>query len=249
MYENFEKLLKERGVTAYRVSKETGVTTATLTSWKQGKYTPKSEKLQKIADYFGVTVDYLMTGNESEQILYTCPDCGLSYIPTEYEDSKYHIEVHEAWKKAVNKFGTLYCNSKENQDIKYKNANIRNDKEKSTHERYDAVLKIFRCYFSDSVSSANFNLNHVPFHKYVAMLMNGPKNRQAIAGDLADDIVKKYGTLPGIDDGTRYYIVPPTQENKPSTIAAHFGGNEFTEEELDEIRQFAEFVKTRKKQS
>ena len=58
MYENFEKLLKERGVTAYRVAKETGVTTATLTSWKQGKYTPKPEKLQKIADYFGVSVDY-----------------------------------------------------------------------------------------------------------------------------------------------------------------------------------------------
>lgn len=58
MYEKFEALLKKYGVTAYRVSKETGVTTATLTSWKQGKYTPKREKLQKIADYFGVTVEY-----------------------------------------------------------------------------------------------------------------------------------------------------------------------------------------------
>ena len=64
MYEIFEHLLEERGVTAYRVSKETGVTTATLTSWKQGKYTPKPEKLQKIADYFGVSLSYLMTGQE-----------------------------------------------------------------------------------------------------------------------------------------------------------------------------------------
>lgn len=64
MYEIFEKLLKERGITAYRVSKETGVTTATLTSWKQGKYTPKTEKMQKIADYFGVSLSYLMTGKE-----------------------------------------------------------------------------------------------------------------------------------------------------------------------------------------
>lgn len=62
MYEIFEKLLKEHGVTAYRVAKETGVTTATLTSWKQGKYTPKPEKMQKIADYFGVSLTYLMTG-------------------------------------------------------------------------------------------------------------------------------------------------------------------------------------------
>ena len=33
MYDIFEQLLKEHGVTAYRVAKETGVTTATLTSW------------------------------------------------------------------------------------------------------------------------------------------------------------------------------------------------------------------------
>ena len=67
MYEIFEKLLKEHGITAYRVSKETGVTTATLTSWKQGKYTPKPEKMQKIADYFGVSLSYLMTGKEDSE--------------------------------------------------------------------------------------------------------------------------------------------------------------------------------------
>lgn len=67
MYEIFEKLLKEHGVTAYRVAKETGVTTATLTSWKQGKYTPKPEKMQKIADYFGVSLTYLITGKEETE--------------------------------------------------------------------------------------------------------------------------------------------------------------------------------------
>ncbi|WP_439412687.1 helix-turn-helix domain-containing protein [Enterobacter ludwigii] len=66
MYEIFEQLLKEHNVTAYRVAKETGITTATLTSWKQGKYTPKQEKLQKIADYFGVTVDYLLGASQEK---------------------------------------------------------------------------------------------------------------------------------------------------------------------------------------
>ena len=65
MYEIFEQLLSKYGVTAYRVAKETGITTATLTNWKQGKYTPKQDKLQKIADYFGVSLDYLMTGKEN----------------------------------------------------------------------------------------------------------------------------------------------------------------------------------------
>lgn len=35
--------------------------------------------------------------------------------------------------------------------------------------------------------------------------------------------------------------------NEPQTIAAHFDGDEYTEDELEEIKQFAEFVKNRKK--
>ena len=67
MYEIFENLLKEHGVTAYKVAQDTGITTATLSSWKKGRYTPKREKLQKLADYFGVTVDYLMTGENNTE--------------------------------------------------------------------------------------------------------------------------------------------------------------------------------------
>ena len=68
MYEYFQHLLDKYGVTAYKVAKETGVTTATLTNWKKGKYNPKPDKLQKIADYFGVPLSYLLTGKMEEYI-------------------------------------------------------------------------------------------------------------------------------------------------------------------------------------
>ena len=66
-YDVFENLCKKKGVRPYHVSLETGVSTATISSWKTGRYTPKTEKLQKLADYFGVTVDYLLTGEAPEQ--------------------------------------------------------------------------------------------------------------------------------------------------------------------------------------
>lgn len=65
-YENFEKLCNDNKTNPSRVSKATGISTATLTSWKKGVYTPKQDKLQLIADYFNVSVDYLMTGKELE---------------------------------------------------------------------------------------------------------------------------------------------------------------------------------------
>lgn len=67
MYEIFEKLCRERGVTPYRVSEATGIRTSSLSGWKAGKFTPKQEKLKKIADYFGVSIEYLMTGEEPEE--------------------------------------------------------------------------------------------------------------------------------------------------------------------------------------
>lgn len=67
MYDIFQKLCDDNGITPYRVCKETGITTATVSNWKAGRYTPKADKMQKIADYFGVSVKYLMTGNEESE--------------------------------------------------------------------------------------------------------------------------------------------------------------------------------------
>lgn len=66
MYEIFEQLLQKYGVTAYKVAKETGVTQTTLSNWKSGRSIPKQPSMQKIADFFGVSLDYLMTGKEPE---------------------------------------------------------------------------------------------------------------------------------------------------------------------------------------
>lgn len=62
MYEIFEQLLQRYGISSYKVSKETGIAQSVFSSWKNGISTPKNDKMKKIADYFGVTVDYLMTG-------------------------------------------------------------------------------------------------------------------------------------------------------------------------------------------
>ena len=66
MYEIFEQLLKKRKITPYRVSKETGVPQSTLSDWKRDRSIPKTDKLQKTANYLGVTLDYLL-GNEQKE--------------------------------------------------------------------------------------------------------------------------------------------------------------------------------------
>lgn len=58
MYDKYIALRNKKGVTDYRVAHDTGVTRSTFTDWKNGRSEPKIDKLKKIADYFGVAIDY-----------------------------------------------------------------------------------------------------------------------------------------------------------------------------------------------
>ena len=66
MWKVFEQLLKEKNVTAYEVAKACGFSQSILSRWKSGKYIPKTDKMQKIADYFGVPLEYLLTGVQKD---------------------------------------------------------------------------------------------------------------------------------------------------------------------------------------
>lgn len=67
MYEIFEKLLKGRGITAYRFCKDTGVSTSTISTWKKKNSKIGMDLAETISNYFGVSIDYLMTGKEDKQ--------------------------------------------------------------------------------------------------------------------------------------------------------------------------------------
>lgn len=60
MYSEFERLCKEKGVTAYKVCQDTGIARSTISDWKTGRSTPKWDKMLKLAEYFGVPLEQLL---------------------------------------------------------------------------------------------------------------------------------------------------------------------------------------------
>lgn len=60
MYKKFKELLSKTDKTIYRVSVDTGIATATLYDWRDGKSKPKVDKLKILADYFGVSIEYFL---------------------------------------------------------------------------------------------------------------------------------------------------------------------------------------------
>lgn len=60
MYQKYTELRDAKGVSDYRVSKDTGITKSTFTDWKSGRSEPKIEKLKILAGYFGVSIEYFI---------------------------------------------------------------------------------------------------------------------------------------------------------------------------------------------
>lgn len=67
MYEIFAKLLEEKGLKAADVTRATGIKSPVFSEWKKGKSRPNGDKMLKIANFLGVSVEYLMTGKEPER--------------------------------------------------------------------------------------------------------------------------------------------------------------------------------------
>jgi len=66
--QNLTKLIEMRGITVNKLLKDLHMGKGTFATWKKRGTIPNGETLQKIADYFGVTIDYLLTGKKQENI-------------------------------------------------------------------------------------------------------------------------------------------------------------------------------------
>lgn len=62
MYEIYARLRDQKGVTDYAVAKACHLGQSTFSDWKNGRITPNLKKMIKLAEFFDVSLDYLVTG-------------------------------------------------------------------------------------------------------------------------------------------------------------------------------------------
>jgi len=61
-----DNLMTAKGVTKFRVSTDLGVSSGLLSAWGKGTKKPSYDNIIALADYFGVSIDYLM-GRSNER--------------------------------------------------------------------------------------------------------------------------------------------------------------------------------------
>lgn len=65
-YDRYYDLCKKNGEKPYSVAKKIGLGNSNVAQWKKGS-TPRSDVLQKIADYFEISVGYLLGYEDKEK--------------------------------------------------------------------------------------------------------------------------------------------------------------------------------------
>ena len=66
--QRIEQLKEAKGITVYRLMKDLNMSQSTYSTWIEKDRVPKTDRLQVIAEYFGVTIDYLLNGTNEEPI-------------------------------------------------------------------------------------------------------------------------------------------------------------------------------------
>ena len=78
MYEVLDKLLKEKDISGAKLSEDLGMSKSFMTELRKGRAKSiKIETAQKVADYFGVSIDFLL-GNQDKEKTTTSNSGGFS---------------------------------------------------------------------------------------------------------------------------------------------------------------------------
>lgn len=225
-YDNFIRICAERKESPSGVAKKIGLSNAAANGWKNGKK-PSEVTLEKLSQYFGVPVSKLLDSESDSPIIY-CNDCGLRYNAQDPEEVARHSERHIAWQKAVDKFG--FCWTYEYRETQKADArNKISDGDISDKEHIDAQTTVFKALFSRSLSANNYDLCHVNFEDYVAMLLNQDFWRQRIPPRIYEKMVEMYGIKPGISEGTYYQLKKtptPVSESGPAQNIIKIAGRD-----------------------
>ena len=68
MHNNLKKLRKERKLTQIALQMETGIEQALLSKFENGTRIPPTETLIILADYYGVSIDYILGRTDNPKV-------------------------------------------------------------------------------------------------------------------------------------------------------------------------------------
>lgn len=203
-----KELRLNNDLTQKELSDKLGLTPKMISFYELGDRVPPPDVLEKLADIFNVTTDYLLcrTGHT------TCPICYNTYDPLNKYDSEEHNEFHKKFIAAENKYGEILLYG--DADKRRENSIWRlNNPSLSSKERIAAFEDYLKYDFMRSIWNSHFDLSHEDFETFCKREMGLSTTKEVLdnVGDgVYQQMIDKYGIA---DDSDNHKIAILTKKD------------------------------------
>ncbi|WP_054939034.1 helix-turn-helix domain-containing protein [Paenibacillus ihuae] len=219
LVENIKSLCDSIGISIPKLEKEMGFSKGSIYNWDRSS--PAIDKVKKVADYFSVPLDSILpTSDDSERSNSFSDNTRetLNLIDDRYNNRDYTVMLHDLM---IRNMSYLH----EGKDFRFlPQYQLRIDTElNKLNQKYKIE---FRSTPDSILEICKAELNRQLTKEVLDSLKN-------LRNEVDSDI--RFGKTP-----------PPIPVDQIETIAAHHEGEQWTEEELEEIERFKEFVRMKR---
>lgn len=188
---NLKALRAQKEMSQQELANSMGISKSALNMYERGERQPNFETLEIIADYFNVSLDFLL-GKTSD---IKCPICYQNYDPLNIIQTKQHDEFHNKFLKAQAKYGEilLYGDALEKRSeciSEFRNPSL------SLEERIAAYDDYLKYSFIVDIWNCNLSLDHENFDEFAKKEAGTLQPDYLISEELCKIIRKKNGAAP-----------------------------------------------------
>lgn len=187
-YDIYKKLLDIKNMKNSDVSRATGISNMTLSDWKNGKSTPKLDKLEIIAKLLGVTLDYL----KGDTDIVICEVCGFADNPLSEESRKEHEQFHNKFLAVKEKY-PFFMKYSDADKLRVDSISDFRNPNKTIDERLSAFDNCLQADFSLEIARCNYEIKTLDYEDFCKTEVSTLKPDSLISEEFIDRLIEKYG--------------------------------------------------------
>lgn len=235
-----KELRELKGMQQKELALELDIPSNTLSQYENERREPNLDILKQLANYFGVTTDYLIEKTDS----IFCSDCGMIYNPLNQTSNERHQNYHSLWQDAVKEYGFCW-NQIKSDEIELMSRRVLRSADLDTETAMTYAMDMLKAQFSDELREHGFEYSH-DFNYFVAKQLRKHSFKDILPEEVYDELTRQYGEieLESIDNITQFTAkdnrdikndldsIMEKLSNKEYGPAA-FGGDEIPEDDLE----------------
>ncbi|MBQ8279704.1 MAG: helix-turn-helix domain-containing protein [Roseburia sp.] len=188
LYERIETLRKMEKISQGKLETELGFSNGSISKWKNS--TPTMERLNVLANHFGVSVDFLFGNTDTV----TCPECGFVFMPLSEQSIAEHNAHHNRFTEIKGKYPffiefSLAEKQKTDSIFGFRNPQFSLEEKLAYYEKY------LQAAFSLHIIDNHYDYENMDYEEFCRAEVKNMTIDSLISKEFIDALSDKYGVV------------------------------------------------------